>query len=398
LKTQSWFPGSQSPRADCIRPEVVYAENENRRTEARSACLRAANRLFDLRDALADHVLHGLRQWSVGQSVGFGLAVIEHPAEEVNERFALGRVSRVGRDQQPGKAGDRIGGCTGSVGDRNTEVGGHCLGRRGGSSGYTVGRSSDILAGGVLHRAVGHLVLNGVDQLDVAEGVRGLTNHTGDALVALLTDACGPLHGGALAYLAVPIGADLREVIGEDVGGSASVGAIDGQNRIGRKIDAGIVLGDARIVPRGDLAQVDVSDDVAREVEILIDTGDVVDRNDCAEDGRNVHRFNLGALNLLVIHGAVGGTEVDRTLGDLTDAAAGADGLIIDLDVGILLAVFAEPFGVDRVGEGRPCSVDVLCAGSNSCQCQYACCNEFHFHSFPLGNRRVLCTYIECAG
>ena len=44
-----------------------------------------------------------------------------------------------------------------------------------------------------------------------------------------------------------------------------------------------------------------------------------------------------------------------RPAADLLDAAAGADGLIVDLDAGMRGAVLAEPLGVDGIGKGRAC-------------------------------------------
>ena len=41
--------------------------------------------------------------------------------------------------------------------------------------------------------AEGHLVLLGVDQLDIAKGVGRLTNHAGDAFISLLADPVGHL-------------------------------------------------------------------------------------------------------------------------------------------------------------------------------------------------------------
>ena len=61
-----------------------------------------------------------------------------------------------------------------------------------------------------------------------------------------------------------------------------------------------------------------------------------------------VHRGDLG-----LVHRAVGGAEVHGALGELADAAAGADGLIVDLDAG-LLVVGVEPLGVDRIRERSP--------------------------------------------
>ena len=69
----------------------------------------------------------------------------------------------------------------------------------------------------------------------------------------------------------------------------------------------------------------------------------------------------LAALRLgevLVAHRAVGGAEIHGLLADLLLAAAGADGLVVDLDGGIDLAVGVEPLGVEWVREGRACAVD----------------------------------------
>src|SRR6202012_1733749 len=121
--------------------------------------------------------------------------------------------------------------------------------------------------------------------LNITEGVRRLTNHSGNALVALLADACWPLDRSALADLAVPVGAHLREIVGEDERRTASIRTIHRQNRLVRQADAGVVLRDAAVVPLVDLAEVDVGDDVAREVQILVDTGDVIDRDNRAENG-----------------------------------------------------------------------------------------------------------------
>ena len=42
-------------------------------------------------------------------------------------------------------------------------------------------------------------------------------------------------------------------------------------------------------------------------------------------------RLSLELLELLVVHGAVGGAEIDGAFGHLLDAAAGTDGLVVDL-------------------------------------------------------------------
>ena len=70
-----------------------------------------------------------------------------------------------------------------------------------------------------------------------------------------------------------------------------------------------------------------------------------------------MQNLGLGFLELLVSHRAVASTEVNCARQYLADAAAAAYGLIVDFNVGMKLVVLAEPFGIHRVGKGRPGSV-----------------------------------------
>ena len=54
------------------------------------------------------------------------------------------------------------------------------------------------------------LFWTGVDQLNVAEGAGRLANHAGDAFVALLADAGGPLDQACRADLALEVGLTLE--------------------------------------------------------------------------------------------------------------------------------------------------------------------------------------------
>ena len=68
------------------------------------------------------------------------------------------------------------------------------------------------------------------------------------------------------------------------------------------QIDARIVFGDARIVPGGDLAEVDVGQHVGAELEIA-DARDVEDRDHSAEHGGNVDQLDLGGDKLSSVMG-----------------------------------------------------------------------------------------------
>lgn len=66
----------------------------------------------------------------------------------------------------------------------------------------------------------------------------------------------------------------------------------------------------------------------------------------------------VAVLALAVIHRAIGGAEIDGAIGDLLDARAGTDGLIIELNLGVFLVVLGEPFRIDGIGERGACTVD----------------------------------------
>src|ERR1700677_2373675 len=97
--------------------------------------------------------------------------MVEHPPEEVGQSFALGGVGRVSRDQQPGKAGDWIRVCSGGVGNGDTIVGRHRFGSSSRGSSYAARAGTEELARGIANRTEGHLVLLGINQLNVAKRV-----------------------------------------------------------------------------------------------------------------------------------------------------------------------------------------------------------------------------------
>src|SRR5260370_40993977 len=68
--------------------------------------------------------------------------------------------------------------------------------------------------------------------------------------------------------------------------------------------------------------------------------------------------FVLIGLELVIVHGTVGCAEIHSAFGHLLDAAARADGLIVDLKIGVLLVVLVEPLGIHGVRKCRTRSVD----------------------------------------
>src|SRR5262249_21007537 len=165
--------------------------------------------------------------------------------------------------------------------------------------------------------------------------------------VPLPADADGPVDRRAAADRLLPLRADLREVVREDEGRAAAVGAVHRYDRSGRQLHPRILLGDWRIVPHYDLAEENPRQRLWRELELL-DAWDVVRRHYGTQHGGEVQDRRLCLAELLVCHGSVGGTEVDRALEHLTNASTAADRLIVDLYAG-LLPELVEPLGVDGV-------------------------------------------------
>src|SRR5262249_19953944 len=114
---------------------------------------------------------------------------------------------------------------TGCVRDRNAKVSGHV--RHGGRSRRNrIQTGFDEVARGVLYASIVNVVLDGVDELDVAESAIDLADLTGNAFIAFGAEAYRPLHAGALADAVLPIGAHLGEVIGPDEAGARTIGAM----------------------------------------------------------------------------------------------------------------------------------------------------------------------------
>src|SRR5205807_688244 len=191
----------------------------------------------------------------------------------------------------------------GSVGDRHAEIVGHCFRCAGSGSGHPGKRGLDENAGSIPHVAVRNLVGFRVNQLNVANGVGGVLHGSGDTFIPLASQAHGPFD-------------------------------------------------------RGGLAKVNARQGLRCKVRRCGDSGKVVGGNDGTEHGREMKDgaavFVLESFELIVIHGAIGGAEIDGTLGDLLNAAARTDRLIVDFDRGVFLVVYVEPFRIHGVRESGP--------------------------------------------
>src|SRR6185437_11112212 len=179
------------------------------------------------------------------------------------------------------------------------------------------------VAGVVFNRGGTEAGSDQVGRGDVADRARGLGDGRGHTSVAFGTDAGFEADGGGVADFRLPVGADFRQVVGERVGVTGTVGTEDRGDLQVRELRLRVELGDLRVVPAGDRAEVDTGDDLAREVDLLHARD--VEAEAGGREGPRDRDAAVAAGGLFGGHRSVGGAEFDRPVRDLFDAFAGAD-------------------------------------------------------------------------
>src|SRR4051794_13460054 len=306
--------------------------------------------------------LDGVGQRRVLQLRGDLLAGAERVAEPVLDELGRGRVlpglAGVLPDEQERHGADRVRLRVVGVERAEAEV------VRGsdapGGGGGRLQRRLDVLAGLVLDRGRRELVLQRVRLLDVAHGALRLLHAAGDAVVALRAGARRPLDRLVGAGAALPRRRVVGEEGGEVRGRAGLVGAVADRDVRARQLRRGVLPGDLGVVPLLDLAEEDVRDGLAVELQALLDAVDVVRDGDGPKDGRDVDGIRAllpGRRDLVVLHRRVGGAEVDSARAELGDAAARADALVVDRRALVLLEA-GGPLLVDGGGERRAGAID----------------------------------------
>src|ERR1019366_2669165 len=146
----------------------------------------------------------------------------------------------------------------------------------------------------VFYRSVAHLVLLGVGVLDVTDRTLDPLHVRRDALIALAAHTFRPGDGGAGAYLLFPFGVHLGKLIGPDESRARAVGTAHDGDRIGRQLGARIQVDNRLVVPALDLAEENVAQNRARELELAGGDAFEIDHgNDAADDRRKLHQARL---------------------------------------------------------------------------------------------------------
>src|SRR5499427_10330776 len=305
----------------------------------------------DLSDLGLDLLHHGRRERSVEEIRGVLLPVVDCPPQELHEELALGLIGLILVHEEPREARDGIAAIAGGIGQGHTEIGRHVVGGTGGGRRRRLDRGLNELARGVPYGGGGQLVRDGVGQLDIAKRPRRVLHLPGHAFVTLAPKPHGPLDGCPPANLLLPLLAQLGEVIHPDVRGAAAIGPMHDHDGGLRETDAGVDGLDAVIVPARDLAQEDVGEKLAREVQLGA-SWQVVGRHHRPEHRGDMEQLPGSLLELVVRHRPVGRPEVNGALRDLPDPSTAPDRLVVEPHGRIDLRVFVEPLGIDGVREG----------------------------------------------
>src|ERR1700704_4440552 len=110
---------------------------------------------------------------------------------------------------------------------------------------------------------------------------------------------------------------------------------MDHDDRLIRKSNTRIRLGEGGIVPVGDLVQENISEHIRSELDFAGYSGNVVSRHDRTQESRDMEDFNFGLRELFIGHGTIRGSKIPGACQNLANATAAANRLIISLHVGM---------------------------------------------------------------
>jgi hypothetical protein len=100
---------------------------------------------------------------------------------------------------------------------------------------YIVEIGVNEFTGPVANGREGKLILNGVREFDIADGVGGVLDEVGNAFIVFGSRSDGPVERGSAAYGGGPRRTHRGKEIGPDPRGAAAIGAMDdGDGGIGR--------------------------------------------------------------------------------------------------------------------------------------------------------------------
>ncbi len=133
------------------------------------------------------------------------------------------------------------------------------------------------------------------------------------------------------------------------------------------EVDAAVDGADGGVIPLADFAEEDAGEDLGGELEILASLREMVDGDDSADDGGELEQFDGHLGHVEIGERNIGGREGDLSVVELLDARLGADGGVVDVDVGMMFAEGLDPGLIERGGEGGSSGCEGNASGGGAC-------------------------------
>src|ERR1700690_1057323 len=110
--------------------DMCYRTVTERALQRRQLPFRQGSWPIRIKRLRLDHLCNGgfflryyvLGKRSIGEGLGHGLALVQHPEQEVLQYLAFVCICRIDWNQQPGKAGDRVSVLARRIGNGDTKV------------------------------------------------------------------------------------------------------------------------------------------------------------------------------------------------------------------------------------------------------------------------------------
>ena len=146
-------------------------------------------------------------------------------------------------------------------------------------------------------------VLLDVGVFDITDRVGQTGYESGHALITLAACANGPIHRAVLADFGLPFGIHLAKVAGKQKCGAGAVSTAHRCDRCVRQIYGRVDGLDSRIVPARNLAQINVAENLAAELQLARLYPLDIDDGYHAQNHRGKLDLALGLQNVVGLRG-----------------------------------------------------------------------------------------------
>jgi len=146
--------------------------------------------------------------------------------------------------------------------------------------------------------AVGHVsveqsIADGIGELSIADRICRVFHHLNNTVVTFTGMPDRPDHGNPGTNSLIPVRTNLGEIVRPNIGGAARVLPMDNHNITARQRDIRIGFSKLGVVSFGDRSEINAGQRLGGEVELVDDSGQVIDRNVSTDRCREVEHLAI---------------------------------------------------------------------------------------------------------